>query len=790
MPCLRRILAVLMLIFLLGPAIPYHVAHAEMADSAISISVLGQCGGGAESLALRDNVLYAGIGPRLVIYDVTNASAPQELGKSEVLPGLVNSVDLSGSYAFLAIHRVGLRILDISDPTLPALVGAYDSLGDASAVAVSGSRAFLADGSAGLVLLDVSTPATPQLLDSLDTSGDARRVAMHGDYAYVADQGGGLQTVAIADGGTMTLARTVDTVGGAHDVAIQESMAYVAAMYQGGLRVYSLADPADPVETAALTALPYPYMRQSPRDIVLVGDRAYLTGDGSSGSGSANLWTVDISSPDNPQTIALRPVVGYMTDVAVSGSHVFVSSIERGVHIYDIGDAELPEVSQIPGSRIGGLVVRDSVIYALGGGQLFTIDATDPTQPQLVNSLGIGGWSSHIVAAGDYLYAANGYGLRVIDVTDPFSATIVGSYNTLDFSNHVVISDAVAYVADGASGLLAIDVSDPTNPNLLGQHNTPGQAYRVALDGSLAYVADWDSLQIIDISSPSEPSPVGVVEDMSMAVSVVLVAPYAYVATLYDGLYVVDITEPEVPTVSSILDMGDGMVGGLTRSGDLLYVSTSTGSGAIVDVSEPAMPVVLATYTTPSGGGGQLVGNLLYASGRGGLAIMHTNLPSSAETTADGGTLAHYGSEGQETTVCLPVNAVTETTTLVYTPQDAPGAPPIGYTFAGRAFSLEAYRDGALLSGFTFEQPVTVTLEYTDAEVEGLDESTLVLHTWDGSSWVDAASSCSPASTYVREVEENRLSVGICHLSEFAVFGQPERVPQGHFALALPLVKR
>ena len=112
------------------------------------------------------------------------------------------------------------------------------------------------------------------------------------------------------------------------------------------------------------------------------------------------------------------------------------------------------------------------------------------------------------------------------------------------------------------------------------------------------------------------------------------------------------------------------------------------------------------------------------------------------------------------------------------------------FRFAGRRFTLNTYRDGERLEGVQFAAPVTVTLAYTDAEVEGLDESTLVLYTWDGSSWVDAATSCSPASTYLREPEENRLSVGICHLSEFAVFGQPERVPQGHFALALPLVKR
>ena len=160
----------------------------------------------------------------------------------------------------------------------------------------------------------------------------------------------------------------------------------------------------------------------------------------------------------------------------------------------------------------------------------------------------------------------------------------------------------------------------------------------------------------------------------------------------------------------------------------------------------------------------------------------HTFLALSATTGATspeaGGTLSAEEREGQSITVEVPAGAVTETVTLAYAPLEAPPEPeaPSGFRFAGRRFTLNTYRDGERLEGVQFAAPVTVTLAYTDAEVEGLDESTLVLHTWDGSSWVDAATSCSPASTYLREPEENRLSVGICHLSEFAVFGRQPRL--------------
>ena len=57
-----------------------------------------------------------------------------------------------------------------------------------------------------------------------------------------------------------------------------------------------------------------------------------------------------------------------------------------------------------------------------------------------------------------------------------------------------------------------------------------------------------------------------------------------------------------------------------------------------------------------------------------------------------------------------PAGAVTETVTLAYAPLDASPEAPAGYQFAGRRFTLDAYRDGERLEGMQFAAPVTVTL--------------------------------------------------------------------------------
>jgi len=71
-----------------------------------------------------------------------------------------------------------------------------------------------------------------------------------------------------------------------------------------------------------------------------------------------------------------------------------------------------------------------------------------------------------------------------------------------------------------------------------------------------------------------------------------------------------------------------------------------------------------------------------------------------------------------------------------------------------------------------------------------LDENTLTFDYWDGSQWVNAATTCDPPSSYDRRPDENTLSVAICHLTEFNVSGQVGQPPAVTKMVYLPLVLR
>jgi hypothetical protein len=63
-------------------------------------------------------------------------------------------VQVSGSYAYLAEDWAGMKVIDISDPSLPRVVGEWNTPGNAEEITLSDGRAFIADGPSGLRVVD------------------------------------------------------------------------------------------------------------------------------------------------------------------------------------------------------------------------------------------------------------------------------------------------------------------------------------------------------------------------------------------------------------------------------------------------------------------------------------------------------------------------------------------------------------------------------------------------------------------------------------------------------------
>jgi len=144
-----------------------------------------------------------------------------------------------------------------------------------------------------------------------------------------------------------------------------------------------------------------------------------------------------------------------------------------------------------------------------------------------------------------------------------------------------------------------------------------------------------------------------------------------------------------------------------------------------------------------------------------------------------GGAIVVSTAAGITTTIEIPPGAVAETTQVAYTPIPTVTGSPPGFILAGYAFGLEAYRGGALLPGLIFENPITVTISYAEANVAELDEHTLGLYYRDGNEWAGDG-----ITVVERDEVGNRLVEWIEHLSEFALFAK-ERQQKVYLPLVL-----
>lgn len=174
---------------------------------------------------------------------------------------------------------------------------------------------------------------------------------------------------------------------------------------------------------------------------------------------------------------------------------------------------------------------------------------------------------------------------------------VVGSIGTPCFGSDVFVSGIKAYVT--SCGVRVIDVSQPQSPQNAGTFSLPqGVTIEdIVLSGNYAYAAaDTQGFLILDISNPNSPSVVGSVQTPIRATGIAVSGSHAYVTAWGGALYVIDISNPYAPrivgTVSGLSWANDVFV-----SGSYAYVADSISGIHVIDVSTPASPSLVGTVT-------------------------------------------------------------------------------------------------------------------------------------------------------------------------------------------------
>ncbi|HEY1037026.1 MAG TPA: fibronectin type III domain-containing protein [Candidatus Paceibacterota bacterium] len=155
-------------------------------------------------------------------------------------------------------------------------------------------------------------------------------------------------------------------------------------------------------------------------------------------------------------------------------------------------------------------------------------------------------------------------------------------------------------------------------------------------------------------------------------------------------------------------------------------------------------------------------------------ALVLTQSQSTGISTSTGGTVDLLQS-GRGVSLSVPSSFSASSSGTVYfqikriqddTVANAVGAPSSQFSpVSGHTYALNAITEG-MAPVTEFDEPISITISYSPADMQGIDESTLVIYRWGGSSW-NALSNCSVDAT------AKTVTCFTDHFSTFTLFGTP-----------------
>ncbi len=518
-------------------------------------------------------------------------------------PHAMETFAVSDRTYLLAVGRLGVEILDVTDPRSPVPVAdmrggeaPYSGDSAAAAFAASGGTYVMTATSDALKIINVTIPDSPAVVAEIQNGHDNAHVLRHLPLDLVGERLGPYQaarTMSYSWNDLEAVDTFADVSGNVYailaslgdnrvlvvDVTVPQAPVLVAKIQDGQGGFYALDNPVD-VDAFALSG------------------RAYALVSSFNGA----IQVVNLTSPGAPAPVAS------MRDG------------QDGLHLRNVYD------------RAEVFAARDKV-YALTHGYegARIVDVTDPGAPTPVASI-VHDWYAFgnladvgvfDVSGAMYALAHYDYGLRVINVTDPEAPMPVADirderdgrahvYDTAVFASG---GGAYALVADGKYDTVrVIDIGEPAAPELVAELKSrlsPPPSWDAAyadmellVSGGRTYalVADAadNAVRVVDITEPAAPRHV---TDVSGGVNgfhamsrphdittfTMSGAGYALVASGdYGAVQVLDFTDIEEPIAVAEIWDGAGSLETFESSGHTYAILLLDRSIHLINVTEPA----------------------------------------------------------------------------------------------------------------------------------------------------------------------------------------------------------
>ncbi len=635
-----------------------------------SLQRVGQFGGNVGGIAIQGNYAYVGNGPRLVALDITTPTTPSKIGQSAVVSYTLRSITLAGNYAY-AVEEVappyynsepsgigGLRIFNIADPTDIKTLGYLETPGYGQNIVISGTLAYIAEYKSGLRIIDISDPVNPVEIGAFCPTNDMTYVGdvlIKGNYAYASREGNGINVLDVSDPTSPTLA------GGYDDDAGMLLMVgdYLYTSRAGGITVLDITTPTAP---SALTLLNI--SATNTHRMVKQGNYLYISAETMA---AETLLVVDVSNSAAPQLVGeLETIVeADLYQIAVCDNIVYLPLEGYGLSMTDVSNPAHPAdagFANIPAS-VRSVALEEQRLYLETANHpwresdqqfaaIHIADRSDPINLHPIGHVDTQKVEFEFTEEGDYIYftAYDSVDLdtrepvsgsvQIVDISSPQTPNTVGSYDVVEGAYKITKNGNYLYVGKCTHvdercdfQMQMVDISDPENPQGVGEY--PGGegfasgVHGILVDGAYTYLATGLRLEVLNTTDPISPVVTGVYSIPKASVAAMAISGnYLYLAQIFDTLRILDISDPAQPVEVGVYspyfdDEQYGIYTDIAVSGKYAYVTYGEYGIHVLDVSDPHNPILLDQYDTPGRATGVAVdGSTVYvADGATGLLI-------------------------------------------------------------------------------------------------------------------------------------------------------------------------
>jgi len=346
------------------------------------------------------------------------------------------------------------------------------------------------------------------------------------------------------------------------------------------------------------------------RGIEVQGRKAYAVGYNST-SAIETLLAFNINDPVEIHLASYRSSLTELYSLAVSGDTLYGGTLRTErinyyniTYPYDLGALNVFMGSSSTNGAVTDIEIQGNLLYLAifkeASSRSFKIvDVTNPAPPNTListnfNSANVLG----LAVAGHYAYlAASSDGLYVLNVTDKYAPAVLGHLNLPGNATDVILDGRFAYVSLAEEGVALVDIHNPTNPQLIDVCFTDGIATRMALQGNTLFVANGPGgIVILDVADYNK-----------ITYLFRHMLPYVWDVDLYGGTVVVgtdeglhtlqicatgggitNIAKTVYPNTFTDLEAWDVKV-----IGDIAYVAGGPDGIYTLDVRDPNHPILL-----------------------------------------------------------------------------------------------------------------------------------------------------------------------------------------------------